>query len=50
MEEWLWATDKVGQVLELPCIPNHTTLQRTSSKPRNLVSGEKRRKSDPETG
>jgi len=32
MEEWLLATDKVSQVLELPRIPDHTTLQRTYCK------------------
>jgi hypothetical protein len=28
-EEWLLATDKVYQALDLACIPDHTTLQRT---------------------
>jgi hypothetical protein len=32
MEEWLLATDKVCQVLALPCIPDHSTLQRTYKK------------------
>ncbi len=32
MEEWLLATDKVCQALELPRIPDHTTLQRTYRK------------------
>ena len=36
MEEWLLATDKVCQALELPRIPDHTTLQRTYSKLRKL--------------
>jgi hypothetical protein len=36
MEEWLWATDKVCQALELPRIPDHTTLQRTYRKLRKL--------------
>ena len=29
MEEWLLATDKVCQALELPRVPNYSTLQRT---------------------
>lgn len=36
MEEWLLATDKVCQALELPRIPDHTTLQRTYQKLRKL--------------
>ena len=32
MEEWLLATDKVCQALELPHVPGHTRLQRTSKK------------------
>jgi hypothetical protein len=32
MEEWLLATDQVCQALELPRIPDHTTLQRTYKK------------------
>ena len=32
MEEWLLATDQVSQALELPRIPDHTTLQRTYKK------------------
>lgn len=36
MEEWLLATDKVCQTLELPRIPDHTTLQRTYKKLRKL--------------
>ena len=36
MEEWLLATDKVCQALELPRVPDHTTLQRTYKKLRNL--------------
>jgi hypothetical protein len=32
MEEWLLATDQVCQVLGLPRIPDHTTLQRTYKK------------------
>jgi hypothetical protein len=32
MEEWLLASDQVCQVLELPRIPDHTTLQRTYKK------------------
>jgi hypothetical protein len=36
MEEWLLATDKVCQALELSRIPDHTTLQRTYKKLRNL--------------
>ena len=36
MEEWLLATDKVCQALELPRIPDHTTLQRTYRKLRKL--------------
>lgn len=32
MEEWLLATDQVCQVLELPRVPDHTTLQRTYKK------------------
>lgn len=35
-EEWLLATDKVCQALELPRIPDHTTLQRTYRKLRKL--------------
>ncbi len=36
MEEWLLATDKVCQALALPRVPDHTTLQRTYKKLRNL--------------
>lgn len=36
MEEWLLATDKVCQALGLLRIPDHTTLQRTYKKLRNL--------------
>lgn len=36
MEEWLLATDKVCQALALPRIPDHTTLQRTYQKLRQL--------------
>lgn len=36
MEEWLLATDKVCQALDLPCIRDHTTLQRTNTKLRKL--------------
>jgi hypothetical protein len=36
MEEWLLATDQVCQELELPRIPDHTTLQRTYKKLRKL--------------
>jgi hypothetical protein len=36
MEEWLLGTDQVCQVLELPRIPDHTTLQRTYKKLRML--------------
>src|SRR5918996_1008414 len=36
MEKWLLATDKVCQVLGLPRVPDHTTLQRTHQKLRNL--------------
>ena len=36
MEEWLLATDQVCQALELPRIPDHTTLQRTYKKLRML--------------
>jgi hypothetical protein len=32
MEEWLLASDQVCQALELPRIPDHTTLQRSSKK------------------
>ena len=32
MEEWLLATDKVCQALELPRVPDHSTLQRTYKK------------------
>lgn len=32
MEEWLLASDQVCQALELPRIPDHTTLQRTYKK------------------
>jgi hypothetical protein len=32
MEEWLLASDQVCQALELPRIPNHTTVQRTYKK------------------
>lgn len=32
MEEWLLATDKVCKELELPRVPDHTTLQRTYKK------------------
>ncbi len=40
MEEWLLASDQVGQALELPRIPDHTTLQRTYQKLR-MVDFEK---------
>jgi len=30
MEEWLLATDQVCRELELPRVPDHTTLQRTT--------------------
>lgn len=36
MEEWLLATDQVCRELELPRIPDHTTLQRTYKKLRKL--------------
>lgn len=36
MEEWLLATDAVCKELELPHIPNYTTLQRTYAKMRKL--------------
>src|SRR3990172_11053671 len=36
MEEWLLAADKVCQALELLRIPDHTTLQRTYKKLRQL--------------
>ena len=36
MEEWLLATDKVCQALDLPRIPDHTTLPRTYQKLRKL--------------
>src|SRR5688500_9418546 len=36
MEKWLLATDKVCQVLGLPRVPDHTTLQRTHQKLRHL--------------
>jgi len=36
MEEWLLATDKVCQALGLSRVPDHTTLQRTYKKLRNL--------------
>ena len=36
MEEWLLASDQVCQALELPRIPDHTTLQRTYKKLRML--------------
>jgi len=36
MEEWLLATDQVCQALELPRVPDHTTLQRTYQKLRLL--------------
>ena len=36
MEEWLLATDKGCQALDLPRIPDHTTLQRTYKKLRKL--------------
>src|SRR3972149_4945970 len=36
MEEWLLASDQVCQALELPRIPDHTTLQRTYQKLRML--------------
>jgi hypothetical protein len=32
MEEWLLATDKICQELELPRVPDHSTLQRTYKK------------------
>lgn len=28
MEEWLFASESICQVLELPCVPDHTTLYR----------------------
>lgn len=40
MEEWLLATDQVRQALELPKVPDHTTLQRTFKKLR-MVDFEK---------
>jgi hypothetical protein len=36
MEEWLLASDQVCQALELPRVPDHTTLQRTTKKSRML--------------
>lgn len=36
MEEWLLASDQICQVLELPRVPDHTTLQRTYKKLRML--------------
>ena len=36
MEEWLLATDKVCQALELPHVPDHSRLQRTFKKLRKL--------------
>ncbi|OGO25900.1 MAG: hypothetical protein A2Y54_09585, partial [Chloroflexi bacterium RBG_16_51_16] len=36
MEEWLLATDQVCRELELPRVPDHTTLQRTYKKLRKL--------------
>ncbi len=36
LEEWLLATDMVCRVLELPRVPDHTTLQRTYKKLRKL--------------
>ena len=36
MEEWLLATDAVCKELELPHVPNYTTLQRTYAKMRKL--------------
>jgi len=36
MEEWLLASDQVCQALDLPRIPDHTTLQRTFKKLRML--------------
>jgi len=36
MEEWLLASDQVCQALDLPRIPDHTTLQRTYKKLRML--------------
>ncbi len=32
MEEWLLASDQVCRALELPRVPDHTTLQRTFQK------------------
>lgn len=32
MEEWLLATEKVCAALDLPAVPDHTTLQRTFQK------------------
>ena len=32
LEEWLWATDRVLEVLELKRVPDHTTLYRTYRK------------------
>src|SRR5579871_1637973 len=32
MEEWLLASDKICQVLELPRVPDHSTLSRTYKK------------------
>ncbi len=32
MEEWLLASDQVCRALELPRVPDHTTLQRTFRK------------------
>lgn len=43
MEEWLLATDKVCQELELPRVPDHTTLQRTYKKLR-MTNFEKMKK------
>jgi hypothetical protein len=39
MEEWLKASDKVCEVLELPRIPDHSTLSRTYKKLRMLDFG-----------
>lgn len=36
MEEWLLATDAVRQELELPRVPDHSTLQRTYAKRRKF--------------
>src|SRR4030067_661386 len=36
MEKWLLASDQVCQMLELPRIPDHTTLQRTYKKLQKL--------------